>query len=41
MYEKLLAAVPEYEVLEDEIVRARSEFVAGYHEMPIVFETHR
>ncbi|NRA03697.1 MAG: cytochrome P450 [Myxococcales bacterium] len=41
MYEKLLAAVPEYEVLEDEIVRARSEFVAGYHEMPIVFEPRR
>ncbi len=41
MYEALLAAVPEYEILEDEIVRARSEFVAGYHEMPIVFEPRR
>lgn len=41
MYEKLLAAVPDYTVLENEVVRARSEFVAGYHEMPIVFETHR
>ena len=38
MYEELLRAVPEYEVVEDEVVRARSEFVAGYHEMPIVFE---
>ncbi len=38
MYEELLGAVPEYEVVEDEVVLARSEFVAGYLEVPIVFE---
>ena len=38
MYEELLAAIPEYEVPEEAIVPARSEFVAGYLEMPIAFE---
>jgi len=38
MYEELLASVPDYEVLESEVVPARSEFVAGYLEMPIAFE---
>lgn len=38
MYEELLAAVPEYEVPEAGVVRAESEFVAGYIEMPIEFE---
>ena len=37
LYEELLAAIPEYEVVESEVVPARSEFVAGYLEMPIVF----
>lgn len=37
MYEELLAAIPEYEVVEESVVPARSEFVAGYLEMPIVF----
>jgi cytochrome P450 len=37
MYEELLAAVPDYEVIEEEVVPARSEFVAGYLEMPIRF----
>ena len=37
MYEELLRALPEYEVVEDEVVYARSEFVDGYLEMPIVF----
>jgi cytochrome P450 len=38
MYEELLSAVPEYEVPEAGVVRAESEFVAGYIEMPIEFE---
>ena len=38
MYEELLASVPDYEVAESAVVPARSEFVAGYLEMPIVFE---
>ena len=38
MYEELLAALPEYQVVEHEVVRARSEFVDGYLKMPIVFE---
>jgi len=38
MYEELLAAVPEYEVPEETVVRAHSEFVDGYLAMPIVFE---
>ena len=37
MYEELLAAVPEYVVVEQEVVRARSEFVDGYLRVPIVF----
>jgi len=35
---ELLAAIPDYEVLEAEVVPAYSEFVAGYVEMPIEFE---
>ena len=38
MYEELLEAIPDYEVVEEEVVPARSEFVAGYLEMPIAFE---
>jgi len=38
MFEELLASVPDYEVVEPEVVPARSEFVAGYLEMPITFE---
>ncbi len=38
LLEELLAAVPDHEVVEDEVVPARSEFVDGYLEMPIVFE---
>jgi cytochrome P450 len=38
MYEELLAAVPEYDVPEDGIVRAHSEFVDGYLSLPMVFE---
>ena len=37
MYEELLAALPEYEVREDEVVPARSEFVDGYLSLPIHF----
>ena len=37
MYEELLAAVPDYEVVEAEAVPARSEFVAGWLAMPIRF----
>jgi hypothetical protein len=37
MYEELLRAVPDYEVLEGEVVAARSDFVAGYLAMPIAF----
>ena len=37
MYEELLSAMPEYQVVEHEVVRARSEFVDGYLRMPIVF----
>jgi cytochrome P450 len=37
MYEELLRRVPDYAVLEDEVVPARSEFVAGYLAMPIAF----
>ncbi|MEE2662889.1 MAG: cytochrome P450 [Myxococcota bacterium] len=37
MYEELLSASPEYQVVEHEVVRARSEFVDGYLQMPIVF----
>jgi cytochrome P450 len=37
MYEELLRRVPDYTVLEDEVVPARSEFVAGYLAMPIAF----
>jgi cytochrome P450 len=38
MYEELLARVPVYEIDESEVVPARSEFVAGYLEMPITFD---
>ncbi|MCH2172039.1 cytochrome P450 [Myxococcota bacterium] len=38
MLEELLAAVPDYAVKEEDVVPARSEFVAGYLEMPIAFE---
>jgi cytochrome P450 len=37
MYEELLRRVPDYAVLESEVVPARSEFVAGYLAMPIAF----
>ncbi|TFG97907.1 MAG: cytochrome P450 [Myxococcales bacterium] len=37
MLEELLRRVPDYAVLEDEVVPARSEFVAGYLAMPIAF----
>ena len=37
MLEELLLRVPDYAVLEDEVVPARSEFVAGYLAMPIAF----
>ena len=37
MYEEILGLVPDYAVLEDEVVPARSEFVAGYLAMPIAF----
>ena len=37
-YEELLARVPDFEVIEEEVVPARSEFVAGYLEMPIRFK---
>ena len=37
-YEELLARIPDFEVNEAEVVPARSEFVAGYLEMPIQFE---
>jgi cytochrome P450 len=37
MYEELLARIPEYEVVESEVVPARSEFVAGYLAMPMHF----
>lgn len=37
LFEEILAAVPDYAVVEDEVVPARSEFVAGYTAMPIVF----
>ena len=37
MYEELLREIPDYEVIEAEVVPARSEFVAGYLEMPIRF----
>jgi cytochrome P450 len=37
MLEELLRRVPDHAVLEDEVVPARSEFVAGYLEMPIAF----
>lgn len=40
LLEELLRAVPDYRVLEEDVVPARSEFVAGYLEMPIVFEPH-
>jgi cytochrome P450 len=38
MYEELFKAIPDYEVVEQEVVPARSEFVAGYLAMPIRFE---
>jgi hypothetical protein len=38
MFEELLRRIPDYEVLEDQVVPARSEFVAGYLAMPIAFE---
>jgi len=37
MYEELLATIPDYEVVEEDVVLARSEFVAGYLAMPIRF----
>jgi cytochrome P450 len=37
LYGELLARAPDYEVLEDEVVPARSEFVAGYLAMPVAF----
>jgi cytochrome P450 len=37
MYEELLREIPDYEVVEEEVVPARSEFVAGYLAMPIAF----
>jgi cytochrome P450 len=39
MYEELLRRVPDYAVLEDEVVPARSEFVAGHLAMPILTGT--
>ena len=38
LLEELLKAVPDYRVPEEQVVPARSEFVAGYLELPIVFE---
>ena len=37
MYEEIFKTIPEYAVVEDAVVPARSEFVAGYLEMPIEF----
>lgn len=37
MYEELLAAVPDYAVPEETVVRAHSEFVDGYLALPIEF----
>lgn len=37
LYEELLAAVPEYDLDESEVVPERSEFVAGYVSVPISF----
>ena len=38
MLEELLRAIPDYVVEEAHVVRARSDFVAGYLEMPISFD---
>jgi cytochrome P450 len=38
LYQELLAAVPEYDLDENEIVPERSEFVAGYVSVPIHFQ---
>jgi cytochrome P450 len=38
LLEELLGAIPEYEVIEKEVVPARSDLVAGYTAMPIRFE---
>lgn len=38
MLEELLREIPDYQVDEDAVVPARSDFVAGYLEMPITFE---
>jgi cytochrome P450 len=40
MLEELLRRAPDYAVLEDQVVPARSEFVAGYLAMPIAFAPH-
>jgi cytochrome P450 len=37
LLEELLSHMPEYALEESEVVPARSEFVAGYLEMPITF----
>ena len=37
MFEELASAIPEYHIDEDEVVPERSEFVAGWVEMPITF----
>ncbi len=33
----LASAIPEYHIYEEEVVPERSEFVAGWVEMPITF----
>ena len=38
LLEEVLASMPDYVVREEDIVPARSEFVAGYIEMPIEFK---
>ena len=38
MLEELLREIPDYQVDEEAVVPARSDFVAGYLEMPITFE---
>jgi cytochrome P450 len=38
LFEELLAALPDYELDESEVVPERSEFVAGYQSVPIRFD---
>ena len=35
--EELLARAPDYEVIEDETIRLKTEFVQGYSHFPIAF----